>query len=221
MVRYGMVIDLNKCVRSRTCYIVCKREHKIPAHPKDKVHLYEYYRLRYLSWEWGKYPRVKRTHIPIFCMHCDDPICIRFCSIDAITQREDGIIIIDKDSCTGCGVCVYVCPYGALYINADGKADGCDFCVDRVELGLPPKCVEECPARAIIFGDLNDPESKISKLISSSKAKPLIIGEATNPSIYYIPSQNESEWKKISENKKFQEALSKRKRDLPPLKGLI
>ena len=221
MANYGIVIDLNKCVRCRTCYIACKREHNIVAHPRDDEHPYEYYRLRYVEWEWGKYPAVKRAFIPVHCVQCDDPLCIRFCPIDAISQREDGVIVIDKVRCNGCGVCAAICPYGALYINRDGKVDGCDFCADRIDEGLPPKCVEMCPAGARIFGNLNDPKSKISKLVASNKAKPLPLGGVKNGRVYYIPSANEPDWDKLSIDEGFQEALTNRLRDLPPLRGIL
>jgi len=216
-----MVIDLNRCVRCRTCYVACKKEHNILAYPRDGEHPYECYRLRYVEWEWGKYPVVKRAFIPVQCMQCDDPICIRFCPLDAITQRSDGIIIIDKERCNGCGVCAAVCPYGALYINPEGKADGCDFCADRLDAGLPPICIEMCLGGARGFGDLDDPESEISKLVASSKAKPLFFEGVKNTRIYYVPSPNEGDWNKVAINGDFLEALAKRKRDLPPVRGIL
>lgn len=221
MARYGMVIDLNKCVRCRTCYVSCKQEHNIPAHPRDDEHPYEYYRLRYVEWEEGKYPTVRRAFIPVHCLQCDDPICIRFCAVDAIAQRSDGAIVIDKERCNGCGVCAAVCPYGALYITPDGKADGCDFCADRLDVGLPPKCVETCPCGARTFGDLDDPESKISKLVASGKAKPLLLAGVNNTSVYYIPSPNEPDWDKLATNGGFLEALARRKKDLAPIRGIL
>jgi len=221
MVKYGMVIDLNKCVRCRTCYVACKREHNIFAHPRDSEHPHEYYPLRYVEWEYGKYPDVKRAFIPIHCMQCEDPICMRFCSIDAITQRSDGILQIDKNRCNGCGVCAAVCPYGAIYIGPDGKAGGCDFCIERLEKGLLPKCVETCPGRARIFGDLNNPESTVFKLVSSGKAKPLLLKGTKKIRVYYIPSKNEPDWERLAFDKGFLRALEKRKKDLPPIKGVL
>ena len=221
MTKYGMVIDLNKCIRCRTCYVACKREHKIIAHPRDHEHPYEYYSLRYVEWEWGRYPDVRRSFIPVHCMQCEDPLCIKFCPLDAITQKRDGIIEIDKDRCNGCGVCAAICPYGALYIGFDGKAYGCDFCADRLDAGLQPRCVEECPANARIFGNIDDPESEIFKLVESGKAKPLLLGGTTNTKVYYIPSKNEPDWNKLPTNVSFLQSLDERKRDLPPIKGVL
>lgn len=221
MTKPAMIINLNRCVRCRTCYVSCKREHNILAHPRDDEHPYEYYLLRYAEWEWGKYPDVKRAFIPIHCMHCDDPLCMKFCPVDAIVQRDDGIIKIDKDRCNGCGVCAAICPYGVLYIGFDGKAYGCDFCADRLDIGLLPKCVEECPAEARIFGDLDDPESKVSKLVASGKAQPLLLKGTMNTKVYFIPSRNEPDWNKLKTNEDFLQALGERKRDLPPVKGTL
>ena len=121
---YIMIIDLNKCVRCRTGYIACKVEHNIVAHPRDKDHPYEYYPLRYVEWEHGKFPNVERAFIPIHCMHCEDPICIKYCPTDAIYQDEYGIVHVDKNRCNGCGKCAYACPYGAIYIGPDEKEIG-------------------------------------------------------------------------------------------------
>jgi tetrathionate reductase subunit B len=223
MADYTMIIDLNKCIRSRTCYVACKNENKILAHPKDREHPYEYYRLRYVEWEWGKYPRVKRAFIPILCMHCEDPLCLRFCPVDAIVIRKGGIVVIDKARCNGCGACAQVCPYGALYITPDGKADGCDFCVNRLDVGLKPRCVEECPSgkKTIIFGDLEDPKDDTFKLVSSGIAKPILFENVKKTRVYYIPSVNEGNWNKLPYDPSFLMALTKRKRDLPPLKGVL
>ena len=223
MARYGLIIDLNKCLRSRTCYVACKREHRILAHPRDKEHPYEYYRLRYVEWEWGEYPTVKRGYIPVVCMQCDDPICAQFCPADAIRKRSDGITVISKERCNGCGVCTQVCPYGAIYITHEGKADACDFCAERIDSGLQPKCVESCPAdrSTMLFGDLDDPLSEVSKLISSGKAKPLLLQGVTGTRVYYIPSSNEGDWEKLAFEEAFLTGLAKRKRDLPPIRGII
>lgn len=223
MAKYGMVIDLNTCVRSRTCYVACKRENKILAYPRDDEHPYEYYRLRYVEWEWGKYPSVKRAFIPVLCMQCADPLCARFCPVDAIAKRQDGIIVIDKDRCNGCGVCTQICPYGALYMTPEGKVDGCDFCAHRVDSGLEPRCAEECPSgkRTILFGDLNDPESKVSQLVASGNARPLLLNGVKDVQVYYIPSANEPAWEGLPSNEEFLESLNKRKRDLPPVKGIL
>ncbi len=219
MTRYGMVINLNRCVRTRTCYVACKREHRILSHPKDKEHPYEYYRLRYVEWEWGKFPTVKRAYLPMLCMHCDEPICMRFCSANAISKRTDGIVVIDKGHCNGCGACARVCPYGALYITSEGKADGCNFCADRLDAGLTPRCAEECPSKAILFGNLDDLRSEVHEYVTSGRAKPLLLNGVKDTKVYYLRSKNEPELNRLSTNEGFLSALDKRKSDLPSIKG--
>jgi len=154
-------------------------------------------------------------------MQCEDPICTKFCAVHAITRRSDGVLVIDKNICNGCGVCAAVCPYGALYISPEGKADACDFCVERLDRGLPPKCVETCLGRARTFGDLDDPDSEISKLVRSGKARPLLLEGIRATRVYYIPSPNETDWDRIGSNEYFLRTLDQRKRDLPPIRGVV
>jgi len=213
MVRYGMVIDLNKCVRCRSCYVRCKIVNDIPARGPDSP--VEYYRLRYVEWEEGTYPNIRKIFIPVHCMHCDEPACMAVCPAKAITKRPDGIVTVDRTKCIGCMSCTIACPYGAPYI-LDTRADRCDFCLKLLEQGQQPYCVETCPAGAIVFGDLDDPKSEVSKLVASGKAKPLCPEFGTKPKVYYIPpARYEEEWDKLSTNKKFLQALAKRKKDLP------
>lgn len=221
MARFGMVLNLQRCVRCRTCYVTCKREHNIMAHPRDDQHPYEYYRLRYVEWEWGKYPTVRRSFVPVHCVQCENPVCAGFCPTEAIQQREDGIIQVLKEKCNGCGVCTAVCPYGAIYLGHDQKADVCDFCVERVDKGWLPTCVGMCPAGARIFGDLNDPNSQISRIVSSGRAKPLVLAGNENNSVYYIPSPNENAWNELEYDGGFKKALNKRRKDLPPIRGVL
>ena len=223
MASYAMVIDLNKCVRARTCYVACKKEHNILAHPRDEAHPYEYYRLRYVEWEWGDYPTVRRAFIPLICMQCEEPICMRFCPLEAISKRSDGITVIDKERCNGCGICTHVCPYGALYITPESKADGCDFCINRLEAGLQPRCAEECSSGGgvITLGDLDDPKSQVAKLINSGKARPLLLAGVKSVRVFYVPSPNEGDWDKLATNGAFLNALAKRKVDLPDITGVL
>ena len=189
MARYGMVIDLTVCLNCRACMVACKTEHQIPT---GKHSGHEYYRMSVLEYEKGKYPKVKRIFAPILCMQCENAPCIDACpTLDAI-HREDGIVVINKDKCNGCKLCLQVCPYNALYFDEERRiVDKCDFCVDRLNKGLEPACVATCMSRAIVFGDLDDPNSEVSKMIERNDIKadrplfPPYFSKAFKPSVYY------------------------------------
>lgn len=207
-----IVLDLNKCIRCRACMVSCKIENRIPPLERGRV---EYYRIRPIEWEEGKYPDVRRIFIPLMCMHCDNPACLRVCPKKAISKRADGIVVIDKKECIACGSCTRACPYGIPFLME--KSDRCDFCAQaRLDKGeAEPYCVRSCPGEAMVFGDLNDPKSEVAKLVASGKAKHLCPEFGTNPNVYYIPPRwYEDKWDSLSDNKLFRETLSARKRDL-------
>lgn len=201
MTRYGMVIDLKRCIGCDTCTIACKAENATP-----QGILWN----RVLKYETGRYPHSKLNFLPLTCMHCEEPDCEKVCPTGATTKREDGIVIIDNNKCTGCGYCVMACPYAARYFldklytyypghltpyekigyqkHRVGTVQKCDFCLERVQEGLQPKCVVACMGKARIFGDLNDSDSEVSKLIRERGGFVLNPELGTNPSCYYLPT---------------------------------
>lgn len=197
MARYGMVIDLALCTRCRACIVACKTEHQIPP-GKEGGH--EYHRMSVLEYETGKYPTVKRVFAPILCMHCETAPCIDVCPIPgAIYRREDGIVVVNKGKCDGCMRCMIVCPYSALYLDEENRVvDKCDLCADRLDHGLEPACVATCMGKAIAFGDLDDPDSQISRLVKGNSAKPnrplfpLYFSQVFKPSVYYTDAPEPS-----------------------------
>jgi len=178
VVRYGMVFDLRYCVRSRSCYVACKIANGIPPSKRG------YRRLSFLEYEEGEYPSVLRLFVQMPCMHCDNPVCVKVCPTGALYTSEEGIVLVDEEKCNGCQHCVVACPYGACYLNEEkGVVDKCDFCLER---GVKPACVDACQSQSIIFGDLDDPESEVSKLVSSGVAKPLLPELGMEPKVFYI-----------------------------------
>jgi Fe-S-cluster-containing dehydrogenase component len=123
-------------------------------------------------------------------MHCEKPPCADVCPEGAISKREDGIVLLDEDLCTGCQVCIPECPYGALVID-DGKdlVRKCSLCNHRVGQDLEPFCVICCETEAMVFGDLNDPDSVVSQMISKRNASTLDPEKGTGPCIYYCPTR--------------------------------
>ncbi|BBO93106.1 4Fe-4S dicluster domain-containing protein [Desulfosarcina ovata] len=183
MSRYAMMIDLDRCVRCRTCYVVCKIMHDIPNQFECGR---SYTRIRLMEPEIGEYPDVRRYFVPYHCMQCENPACVAACEVEASFIREDGIVAFDPEKCIGCEACVDACPYHARYINEEtGKVDGCDMCAERIDAGQGPWCVERCIGSAMIFGDLDDPASDIVKAIRESGAKPLSGHFGTQPKVFY------------------------------------
>lgn len=190
MARYGMVIDLALCMRCRACMVACKTEHEIPT---GKHAGHEYYRIGVLEFERGSYPTVKRIFAPVLCMQCSVAPCIDVCPISgAISRRADGIVVVDKDKCNGCKLCIRVCPYDALYFDEERRVvDKCDFCAERLKQDMEPACVATCMGRAITFGDLDDPDSEVSQLVKRKDVnpdRPLFLryfSELFKPSVYY------------------------------------
>jgi molybdopterin-containing oxidoreductase family iron-sulfur binding subunit len=198
MARYGMVIELDACIGCNACTIACKAENATPA---------GIFWAKVLEKEVGKYPAARRVFLPVLCNHCDKPICREVCPTGATYKREDGIVLIDYELCIGCRSCIEACPYGprsfydgagnyyaegetlyekARQNHAEGIVMKCNFCVDRVDQGLDPACVVTCPTECRIFGDLEDPDSRVSHLVAENNARPLLPEKGLDPSVFYI-----------------------------------
>ncbi len=211
MPRYGMVIDLLRCIGCQACTVACKAENS----SKPGI-----FWNRVLDEEFGEYPAVRRMFLPRPCMHCKDAPCVEVCPTGASYRREDGIVLVDYNKCVGCKYCIEACPYGARYFNKGkagyygsvltpgeklgyeehelGVVEKCTFCVHRIERGLAlglkpgvdhaatPACVNVCVASARYFGDLDDPNSQVSQLIRSRHGIPLLKELNTNPSVCYL-----------------------------------
>ena len=177
-VRYGMVIDLKKCIGCYACVIACKQENNVPI---------GYYRTWMKDVERGNYPHVKRGIISMLCNHCEDPICNRNCPVKATYQRPDGIVLVDYDRCIGCKYCMVSCPYNMRFPNPYRRtAEKCTFCAHRVDRGLKPACVEACIGKSRMFGNLLDPASEVSQLIASQPVHVLKPEQNTKPQVYFL-----------------------------------
>ncbi|MDP3861281.1 MAG: 4Fe-4S dicluster domain-containing protein [Phaeovulum sp.] len=185
-VQYGMVIDVRRCIGCHACTVACKSEFDVPL--GENRCWVEYT-------EKGVYPNVGRSFLPRLCNHCSEPPCVDVCPTNATWKREqDGIVVIDQGLCIGCKYCIQACPYDARFLNpVTGFADKCDFCIHRVSQGLAPSCVNTCVGGARIFGDLGDPESDISRIISKNRVTVLRGDMGTFPNVYYIDADHTDE----------------------------
>lgn len=200
MVRYGMAVDLDRCVGCYSCAMACKAENATSSGVWwNKV----------VAKEEGDYPKVKLTFQPTACMHCDNAPCVAVCPVGATYKRADGIVMQDKDKCIGCQMCIAACPYGVRTYVEEQKSyypgyapsaqeqyaatrhkpktvEKCTFCAPLVDVGMEPACVQACPASARIFGDLDDPGSRVSRAIAARKGEQLLADKGTRPKVYYL-----------------------------------
>ena len=178
MSRFAMAIDLRRCAGCGACVVACQLENN----QKPGV-----------SWneldccEWGDEPgQSGRCYLPHACMHCENAPCVEICPTGATYTREDGIVAVDYEKCISCQACVSACPYGAPVINEEtSTSTKCTFCKDRSSKGQEPFCVAACPANARVFGDLNDPDSEVAKLVAAG-AEPWQPEAGTEPCVFYI-----------------------------------
>lgn len=179
--RFGMLVDLRKCIGCQACTVSCSLENQPPIGQfRTTVHQYE------ITDADGA---ADMLMLPRLCNHCDNPPCVPVCPVQATFQRDDGIVLVDNERCVGCGYCVQACPYDARFINHETQtADKCTFCEHRLEVGLLPACVESCVGGARVIGDMNDPDSEISQLLDThaDEIKVLKPDMGTDPHVFYI-----------------------------------
>jgi tetrathionate reductase subunit B len=179
----AMVIVGDRCIGCDACYAACKVEWDIPLYK-------EAYRTKVFEIEdkdrFGN-PTVK--FLPVLCNHCDNSPCVDVCPTGASIKRtSDGIVYVDPDSCIGCKACMVACPYNARYYDEEAKSvDKCTFCLPRISQGYDPACVTTCVGESRNFGDLNDKDSKVSKLLrDATSITRLKEAEGVYPNVYYI-----------------------------------
>ncbi len=176
--RYGFVIDQNRCIGCHACTVACKDEHEVPLGVNRTW-------VKYI--EKGAFPANSRHFAVLRCNHCDDAPCIEICPTVALFRSPNGIVDFDNDRCIGCKSCMQACPYDALYIDPDNNtAAKCNFCAHRVELGLQPACEVVCPTQAILSGDLDDPDSRIARTVATSKVSIRKAHKGTRPKLFYV-----------------------------------
>lgn len=201
-----MAIDLTRCIGCAACVAACKQENATP----NGIYWCNVYQK-----EVGVYPNASLRVLPMSCQHCENAPCVTTCPTGASYKRKDGIVLVDSEKCIGCRVCISACPYGARHFNYEGPekdcywgegfgptpfeqmkstkhikgtAEKCKFCAERLADGRQPACVETCVVEARTFGDIDDPNSAVARIVRDKHAKPLQEDLNTRPSVYYIGS---------------------------------
>ncbi len=176
--RWALVIDSRKCINCKACVVACKAENGVPVgHSRNWIDVETK----------GEYPRLAAFFEPEQCHHCENPSCVRVCPTGASYKRGDGLVLVNTDDCIGCGYCIVACPYNARYFNEETRVvDKCTMCVHRVDAGRPPACVETCPAKVRVFGDLDEPGSPLEALLETRRWVVKKPQTGNRPQLYYL-----------------------------------
>jgi Fe-S-cluster-containing dehydrogenase component len=175
MPRYGMVVNVSRCNGCYNCFLACKDEHcevdHLPHAAAQPMTGQAWMRL--VETERGQFPKVKVDYTAIPCMHCDDAPCLT--EDGAVYRRADGIVLVDPAKAAGRREIVAGCPYRVMFWNEDLRvAQKCTLCAHLLDAGeREPRCVEACPTAALIFGDLDDPESAVAKALAAATTEVL------------------------------------------------
>ncbi|NUM44134.1 MAG: 4Fe-4S dicluster domain-containing protein [Anaerolineales bacterium] len=213
--RWGMVIDIEKCIGCGYCTMACKASNDV----SPEIYWNKLFELDEIQGE--------KRYMTVPCQHCENAPCVDACPVKATYHRADGIVMMDYDRCIGCRYCEVACPYGARSFNwkeyvgenslvpmwgtpdverrPRGVVEKCSFCYQKIDRGLEnglmpgvdpeatPACVSVCPTGARVFGDLNDPTSPVSILLEKNHVTRLRDDLGTEPRVYYIHAHFNSE----------------------------
>ena len=153
---YALIVNTEDCVGCSTCEVACKQEHNLSIGPRW-IRVYPDGPRKIGS-------KLQLRYIVTHCIHCNRPSCKDVCPVNAISKRQDGIVIIDEKICNGCRDCIEACPLGVMQFDGErGVAQKCDLCVGRLDSGLQPACVAACPSHCIYFGDIKEITKRVGK----------------------------------------------------------
>ncbi|MDY6909137.1 MAG: 4Fe-4S dicluster domain-containing protein [Thermodesulfobacteriota bacterium] len=214
--QWGMVVDMKKCWEEQEkrqctdCIAACHKVHNVPGIPDPKREIKWIWTDKYehvfpdQAHEYAP-EKIWESRFLLLCNHCSNPPCVRVCPTQATFKREqDGIVMMDFHRCIGCRYCMAGCPFGARSFNwgdprpylteqnmefptrTKGVVEKCNFCAERLAVGQIPACVEACKAKALVFGDVEDPESEIRKILDTHYTIRRKVNLGTGPNIYYI-----------------------------------
>ena len=204
---YAMGIDISKCIGCGRCVTACKEENDVPKEP----HYFRTWVERYITPTEGEtkvdspnggidgFPDfngdediLKAFFVPKLCNLCENPPCVQVCPVGATFKSRDGVVLVDEKYCVGCRYCIQACPYGARYMHPEKHTvDKCTFCYHRITKGKLPACVEVCPTKARIFGDLGQQNSPIRRFLRFNNTRTLKAELNTKPKVFYAGADGE------------------------------
>ena len=204
MTKWGMAINKTRCIGCQTCAFACKMENNVPSGLRWNRVLTEGCDVE--DGALGTYPALSRAYLPIACQHCENPACEKVCPTRATYKDDKGRVLVDYDKCIGCRMCMAACPYNARVFNWNepvrdpdfnygdkdvpvrpkGVVEKCTLCKERTDRGHEPMCVVCCPTKARIYGDLDDPDSEVSRAIRERGGYVLLEEQGTRPQVHYF-----------------------------------
>jgi Fe-S-cluster-containing dehydrogenase component len=213
--RWGMAIDLDRCTGCQACVAACHAENNLPvSNPDQAAKGRAVHWIRVDRYYEGEFPNVRVKHRPVLCQQCDEAPCEPVCPVYATYKNPEGLNVQVYNRCVGTRYCANNCPYSVRFFNwfdpewpeplqlqhnpdvsirEAGVMEKCTFCIQRIKRAeedgasnAQPACVQSCPAEAMVFGDLNDPESKVSQLAESGRATQFLEELGTKPKVFYL-----------------------------------
>ena len=212
-IRWAFLVDTYKCVGCGLCVKACKLENEVPYDANVTRTWVERYVLTKdgrvfadtpkgardgfttskIDLGEGKFQDIKKDDIqkaffvPKLCNQCENPPCVQVCPVGATYQAPDGVVLVDRKWCIGCGYCIMACPYGVRFFHPVYKvAEKCNFCYHRITKGLKTACVQACPFGARMIGNIKDPNDPVSRIIRNERVSVLKDEYGTRPQVYYI-----------------------------------